>query len=41
MGFTRIVLPAANVDQAEPAAEGGGELIGVRTIGEALDALIA
>src|SRR4051812_10382183 len=38
LGFTRVVLPAANVDPAEGA---GCELVGVRTIGEALDALIA
>ena len=37
MGFTRVVLPAANVDPAETMCE----LVGVRTIGEALDALIA
>jgi DNA repair protein RadA/Sms len=37
MGFTRVVLPAANVDPAETLCE----LVGVRTIGEALDALIA
>jgi hypothetical protein len=41
MGFTRIVLPAGNVDSSEPAADGGCELVGVRTIGEALDALLA
>ena len=39
MGFTRIVLPAANVDPAE--AVEGCELVGVRTVGEALDQLIA
>jgi DNA repair protein RadA/Sms len=39
MGFTRIVLPAANVD---PAGEHDGavELVGVRTVGEALDQLM-
>jgi DNA repair protein RadA/Sms len=40
MGFSRIVLPSANVD-----ASGGGsgpvELVGVRHVGEALDALLA
>lgn len=49
LGFTRIVMPLANVDPAEtaetslpkPAGEGGCELVGVRTVGEALDALIA
>ena len=39
MGFTRIVMPAANVDPAEEGA-GGAELVGVRTVGEALDALM-
>src|SRR3989454_58096 len=38
MGFTRIVLPAANAD---PSESNGCELVGVRTGGEALDALIA
>jgi DNA repair protein RadA/Sms len=42
MGFTRIVMPAANVDPADPATAGGQcELVGVRTVGEALDQLIA
>ncbi len=41
MGFTRLIMPAANVDPADPAlSEGGCELVGVRTIGEALDQLI-
>jgi DNA repair protein RadA/Sms len=38
MGFTRLVMPSANVD---PGENGGLELVGVRTVGEALDALIA
>ena len=38
MGFTRVVMPSANVD---PGESGDCELIGVRTVGEALDALIA
>jgi DNA repair protein RadA/Sms len=38
MGFTRVVLPAANVDSTETQ---DCDLIGVRTIGEALDELIA
>jgi DNA repair protein RadA/Sms len=38
MGFTRVVMPALNVD---PAETGACELVGVRTLGEALDALIA
>ena len=41
-GFTRVVMPAANVDPADSSlGEGGCELVGVRTVGEALDALIA
>ena len=39
MGFTRIVMPAANLDPGDGSA-GGAELIGVRTVGEALDQLI-
>jgi DNA repair protein RadA/Sms len=38
LGFTRVVLPSANAD---PAERGECELVGVRTVGEALDALIA
>lgn len=42
MGFTRVVMPSVNVDPAEqgPAA-GGCAVVGVRTLGEALDVLIA
>lgn len=39
MGFTRIVLPAGNLDGHEGRA-GTSELIGVRDVGEALDALL-
>jgi len=39
MGFTRVVMPAANLDPEDGSA-GGAELVGVRTVGEALDALI-
>ncbi len=39
MGFSRVVLPAANVDPADPPPE--CELVGVRTVGEALDELIS
>ncbi len=38
MGFTRVVMPSANVN---PGESGGCELLGVRTVGEALDALIS
>ena len=42
MGFTRVVLPASNVDPADLIDGGTGcELVGVRTLGEALDLLIA
>src|SRR3982751_339094 len=37
MGFTRIIMPATNVD---PSESKDCELLGVRTVGEALDALI-
>ena len=39
VGFTRIVMPAANVDPDDGSA-GEAELVGVRTVGEALDQLI-
>ena len=39
MGFTRIVMPSANLDPDEEHA-GGAELVGVRSVGEALDALM-
>jgi DNA repair protein RadA/Sms len=38
MGFSRVVMPSANVD---PGESGGCDLVGVRTIGEALETLIA
>ena len=38
MGFTRVVLPAVNVD---PKEIDDCERVGVRTVGEALDVLIA
>ena len=41
MGFERLVMPEANIDPADRKAMGSCELIGVRTVGEALDALIA
>ena len=40
MGFTRVVMPEVNVDPAEATAARGCEIVGVRTIGEALDRLI-
>jgi DNA repair protein RadA/Sms len=41
MGFTRLVMPEANVDPSESAADGVLEIVGVRTLGEALDQLIS
>jgi DNA repair protein RadA/Sms len=38
LGFTRIVMPSANVDPGD-AVVGGCELVGVRTVAEALDCL--
>jgi DNA repair protein RadA/Sms len=41
LGFTRCVLPRANLDPGDRTlAEGGCELVPVGTLGEALDALI-
>jgi len=40
MGFSRIVMPAANIDVRETAGEGDCELVGVRSVGEALDHLL-
>ncbi len=39
MGFRRIVMPEANIDPAGADDAGACELVGVRTIGEALDHL--
>jgi DNA repair protein RadA/Sms len=42
MGFTRCVLPSANIDPAERGAPGAPcELVGVRTLAEALDEVLA
>jgi DNA repair protein RadA/Sms len=41
MGFTRVVMPAVNVDPNDPAgADAAMEVVGVRHVGEALDALM-
>jgi DNA repair protein RadA/Sms len=37
MGFDRCILPEANIDPADRSLSPGCELVGVRTIGEALD----
>jgi DNA repair protein RadA/Sms len=39
MGFTRCILPSGNLDPRDQASGGSCELVGVGTIGEALDAL--
>ena len=42
MGFTRCVLPAANIDPAERGTPGAPcELVGVRTLADALDEVLA
>ena len=41
MGFRRCIMPEANIDPSERAAPGDCELVGVRTVGEALDHLLA
>jgi hypothetical protein len=38
MGFTRVVLPFTNAESGD--AGGQAELIGVRSVGEALDLLL-
>jgi DNA repair protein RadA/Sms len=40
MGFRRCVMPEANIDPADRSLAGSCELIPVRTVGEALDALL-
>jgi DNA repair protein RadA/Sms len=42
MGFRRCIMPEANIDPADrDRSSEGCELIGVRTVGEALDALLS
>ena len=41
MGFRRCIMPEANIDPADRAPAGECELVGVRTVGEALDELLA
>ena len=40
MGFTRCILPEANIDPSDRASAGGCELVGVRSLGEALDEVL-
>ncbi len=41
MGFERCIMPEANIDPGDRSASSGCELIGVRTVGDALDALLS
>jgi DNA repair protein RadA/Sms len=41
MGFSRCIMPEANIDPSDRAALGECALVGVRTVGEALDHLLA
>jgi DNA repair protein RadA/Sms len=41
MGFTRCVMPEANIDPADRQLAKDCELVGVRTVGEALDELLS
>src|SRR5215475_13627361 len=41
MGFTRCIMPEANIDPADRQLASDCELVGVRTVGEALDNLLA
>jgi len=41
MGFRRCIMPEANIDPSDRKAAGDCELIGVRTVGEALEELLA
>jgi DNA repair protein RadA/Sms len=40
MGFRRCVMPEANIDPADRPLAGACELVPVRSVGEALDALL-
>src|SRR4051794_18041616 len=40
MGFRRCIMPGANIEPTV-TADGGCELVGVRTVGDALDALLS
>ena len=41
MGFRRCIMPEANIDPADRSLAGDCVLVGVRTVGEALDAMLA
>jgi DNA repair protein RadA/Sms len=41
MGFLRCIMPDANIEPADRLRTGSCELVGVRTVGEALDVLLS
>jgi predicted ATP-dependent serine protease len=41
MGFRLCVMPEANIDPSDASQNGPCQFVGVRTVGEALDALLA
>ncbi len=41
MGFRRCIMPEANIDHSDRTQAGDCELVGVHTVGEALDVLLA
>jgi len=41
MGFRRCIMPEANIDPSDRKSAGDCELVGVRTVGDALDELLA
>jgi hypothetical protein len=41
MGFRCCIMPEANIDPADRGLAGDCDLVGVRTIGEALDAALS
>ena len=40
MGFRQCVMPEANIDPSDASQNGPCQFVGVRTVGEALDALL-
>jgi DNA repair protein RadA/Sms len=40
MGFRQVIMPEANIDPSDAGAPAACELVGIRTVGEALDALL-
>jgi DNA repair protein RadA/Sms len=40
MGFRRVIMPAANIDPSDRSGSGDCALVGIRTVGEALDEVL-